>query len=273
MPGARPKPWVQQRDDFMRGLKTIAAILAVMALGAGALAIEWKSVNVGRYGAYPPFNYFDSAKQLQGFDIEIGKALCEKMKVQCEFVAQDWDGIIPALLANKYDAIVASMSMTPERRKVVEFTDKYYQTPASFIAPKDTKLAGITPEDLKGKTIGAQSSTTHSTYLEDKYKDSDVKLYGTQDEANADLASGRLDAVLADKVVLLEFLEKGSDGKCCKFIGGDLRDTKYFGDGSGIAVRKADTDLRDMFNKAIAEIRADGTYKKINDKYFPFDVY
>lgn len=257
----------------MRGFRTIAAIFALMAVGGIAEAKDWTTVKVGTEGAYPPFNYFDSNKELQGFDIEVGKALCERMKVKCEFVAQDWDGIIPALLASKYDAIVASMSMTPERRKIVDFTDKYYQTPAVFITSKDGKITATSPEALKGMTIGAQSSTTHSTYLEDKYKDSSIKLYGTQDEANADLASGRLDAILADKVVLLEWLEKSDAGKCCKFIGGDLRDSKYFGDGAGIAVRKADTDLRDMFNKAIAEIRADGTYQKINDKYFPFNVY
>jgi polar amino acid transport system substrate-binding protein len=257
----------------MRGIATLAAaaLTAVIGLGGAAGAKDWKTVRIGTEGAYPPYNFFDTNKQLQGFDVDIAKALCEKMKVQCEIVAQDWDGIIPALLANKYDAIIASMSVTDERKKVVGFTDKYYAATAQFIAPKDTALKETTPAALAGKTIGAQSSTTHSSYLEDKYKDSTVKLYATQDEANADLATGRLDAVLADKVVLLEWL-KGDAGKCCKTVGTDIKDTKYFGD-AAIAVRQADTDLRDMFNKAIQDIRADGTYKKINDKYFDFDVY
>lgn len=251
----------------------IARILlaaAALAIGAGAAQAEMKKVRIGTEGAYPPFNSVDSAGKLVGFDIEIGEALCAKMKVDCTFVAQDWDGIIPALLAKKYDVILASMSITDERKEKVAFTIPYYLTPGSFIAPKDTKITEITPAALKGKTIGAQSSTTGATYLEDKYKDSEIKLYPTQDEANADLAAGRLDAVLADKFVLYEWLEKSTDGKCCKFVGPDLKDVNP--QGTGIAVRKEDNELREALNKAIQEINADGTFAKINAKYFPFPI-
>jgi lysine-arginine-ornithine-binding protein len=261
------------RGKHMRGIAKLAAavVTAVIAVGGTALAKDWTVVRIGTEGAYPPYNFFDTNKQLQGFDVDIAKALCEKMKVKCEIVAQDWDGIIPALLANKYDAIVASMSVTDERKKVVDFTNKYYAATAQFIAPKNTTITDTTPAAMKGKTLGAQSSTTHSSYLEDKYKESTIKLYATQDEANADLASGRLDGVLADKVALLEWL-KTDAGKCCKPIGTDIKDAKYFGD-AAIAVRKADADPKAMFDNAIDEIRKDGTYKKINDKYFEFDVY
>ncbi|MDQ0301258.1 ABC transporter substrate-binding protein [Ancylobacter polymorphus] len=251
----------------------IARILlaaAALAIGAGAAQAEMKKVRIGTEGAYPPFNSVDSAGKLVGFDIEIGEALCAKMKVECTFVAQDWDGIIPALLAKKYDIILASMSITDERKEKVSFTIPYYLTPGSFIAPKDTKITDIAPAALKGKTIGAQSSTTGATYLEDKYKDSEIKLYPTQDEANADLAAGRLDAVLADKFVLYEWLEKSADGKCCKFVGPDLKDVNP--QGTGIAVRKEDNELREALNKAIQEINADGTFAKINAKYFPFPI-
>ncbi len=248
----------------------ILAAAAALALGAGAAHAEMKTVRIGTEGAYPPFNSVDSTGKLVGFDIDIANALCAKMKVECTFVAQDWDGIIPALLAKKYDAIVASMSITDERKEKVAFTNPYYLTPGNFMAPKDTKITDITPAALKGKTIGAQSSTTGATYLEDKYKDSDIKLYPTQDEANADLAAGRLDAVLADKFVLYEWLEKTDAGKCCKFVGPDLKDVNP--QGTGIAVRKEDNELREMLNKAIAEIVADGTYQKINAKYFPFPI-
>lgn len=251
----------------------IARILlaaAALAIGAGAAQAEMKKVRIGTEGAYPPFNSVDTAGKLVGFDIEIGEALCAKMKVECTFVAQDWDGIIPALLAKKYDLILASMSITDERKEKVAFTIPYYLTPGNFIAPKDTKITEITPAALKGKTIGAQSSTTGATYLEDKYKDSEIKLYPTQDEANADLAAGRLDAVLADKFVLYEWLEKSTDGKCCKFVGPDLKDVNP--QGTGIAVRKEDNELREALNKAIQEINADGTFAKINAKYFPFPI-
>ncbi|WP_018390985.1 ABC transporter substrate-binding protein [Ancylobacter sp. FA202] len=251
----------------------IARILlaaAALAIGAGAAQAEMKKVRIGTEGAYPPFNSVDSAGKLVGFDIEIGEALCAKMKVECTFVAQDWDGIIPALLAKKYDLILASMSITDERKEKVSFTIPYYLTPGSFIAAKDTTITDIAPAALKGKTIGAQSSTTGATYLEDKYKDSEIKLYPTQDEANADLAAGRLDAVLADKFVLYEWLEKSTDGKCCKFVGPDLKDVNP--QGTGIAVRKEDNELRESLNKAIKEIVADGTFAKINAKYFPFPI-
>ncbi len=230
-------------------------------------------VRIGTEGAYPPFNYYDSNKELQGFDVEIAKAICDKMAVKCEFVAQDWDGIIPALLANKYDAIVASMSITEERKKQVDFTDKYYNTPARFIVRKDADNKDVSPEGLKGKTVGAQSATIHANYLEGEYPDSELKLYGTQDEANLDLVAGRLDAVLADSIVLYEWLEKTDDGKCCEFVGEPLTDPTYFGDGAGIAVRKEDQDLKKMMNDALAAIIEDGTYEKINQKYFPFSIY
>ncbi|MEL7303292.1 MAG: transporter substrate-binding domain-containing protein, partial [Pseudomonadota bacterium] len=144
-------------------------------------------------------------------------------------------------------------------------------TPAKFITKKGAGLE-VTPDGLKGKAIGAQSSTTHATYLEDNYKGSNIKLYATQDEANADLVAGRVDAVLADSVVLLDWL-KGKDGSCCEQTGEAIVDPKWFGEGAGIAVRKGDDELREMFNKAIAEIRKDGTYEKINAKYFPFSIY
>jgi polar amino acid transport system substrate-binding protein len=254
----------------MKTLRIIAAA-AILALGAGAAHAEMKKVRIGTEGAYPPFNSVSTSGELVGFDIDIAKALCAKMKVECTFVAQDWDGIIPALLAKKFDAIVASMSITEERKQKVAFTVPYYSTPGNFIAPKDTKLTDLSPAGLKGKTIGTQSSTTASVYLEEKYKDSDIKLYPTQDEANADLANGRLDTILADKFVLYEWLEKTDAGKCCKFIGADLKDVNP--EGTGIAVRKEDNELREALNKAIKEIVADGTYKTINAKYFPFDIY
>ena len=249
-----------------------AAIMVVAAVG-GASAKEWKTVRIGTEGAYPPFNYVEN-NELKGFDIDIAKALCAKMKVECTFVAQDWDGIIPALLAGKYDAIAASMSITEERQKQIDFSKKYYKTPATFAVRKDSPITETSPAALKGKVLGAQGSTIHSNYLEDVYAKAgaEVKLYGKQDEANLDLANGRLDAILADKVVLLEWLNS-KDGTCCKFTGAEYTDAKYFGEGVGVGIRKDDADLVAMFNKAIDEILADSTYKTINDKYFPFSVY
>ncbi|WP_436637377.1 ABC transporter substrate-binding protein [Microbaculum sp. FT89] len=257
----------------MRQFLRIAVAATALAFAGGAAAKDWSTVRIGTEGAYPPFNFYDTNNQLQGFDIEIAQAICDKMAVKCEFVAQDWDGIIPALLANKYDAIVASMSITEERKKQVDFTDKYYHTPARFIARKESAVTDTSAEALKGKALGAQSATIHANFLEGERADSDLKLYGTQDEANMDLANGRLDAVLADSVVLYEWLENTEEGKCCEFVGEPETDPAYFGSGAGIALRKEDQDLKKMMNEALAAIIADGTYEKINDKYFPFSIY
>ena len=257
----------------MINFKNLAFVaLATAIMSSGAFAADWTKIRVGTEGAYKPFNYIDSNGELQGFDVDIGKALCAEMKAECTFVAQDWDGIIPALLAKKYDVIIASMSITEERMKKVDFTNKYYDTPAKFVAKKGSGITNTGPADLKGKTLGAQSSTTHSSYLEDNYKDSTVKLYATQDEANADLVAGRLDAILADSVVILDWLG-GDDGSCCEHVGEAHKDPKYFGLGAGIAVRKEDGDLKEKLNTALAAILENGTYKKINEKYFPFPVY
>ncbi len=257
----------------MKLIKTLlAAAFAVVVIAAGASASDMKKVRIGTEGAYPPFNSYDADKNLVGFDIDIAKALCAKMKADCTFVAQDWDGIIPALLANKYDAIIASMSITAERMKKVAFSNKYYNTPARFVAQKGSGITDVSPAALKGKVVGAQSSTTHSSYLEDVYKGAEIKLYGTQDEANLDLTSGRADLVLADSIVLLEWM-KTKEGACCEFVGPDIQSEKHFGKGAGIAMRKEDTELKTAMNKALAEIIADGTYKKINEKYFPFSIY
>ena len=251
-------------------LKTLAAAAFATVLMAGPSFAD--EIRIGTEGAYPPFNYTDAGGELKGFDIDIAKALCEEMEATCTFVAQDWDGIIPALIANKYDAIIASMSITPERMETVDFSDKYYSTPPALIAPQSTDLTETTPAALSGKTIGAQSSTTHATFLEDVYKDSTIKLYPTQDEANADLAAGRLDAVAADSVVLGEYL-KTEAGSGAKMVGMMENDPKYFGAGAGIAIRKGEDELRERFNKAIAAIRENGKYKEVQDKYFDFDVY
>ncbi|SEQ86083.1 amino acid ABC transporter substrate-binding protein, PAAT family [Faunimonas pinastri] len=256
--------------SFFRSL-ALAAAAMVLATGV-ASAKDWTKVRFGTEGAYPPFNQTSADGKLVGFDIDIGNALCDKMKVQCEWVVQDWDGIIPALQANKFDAVLSSMSITDERKKIVSFSDKYYTSPIAFMAPKDAKLTDISPASLAGKTIGTQSSTISANYLQDLYGKSDVKLYPTQDEANLELGNGRLDVAVADKFVAYQWLQTDA-GKCCDFVGKDVTEQKYVGDGIGIAFRKDDEGLKDKVNKALAEIRADGTYAKINAKYFPFSIY
>ena len=245
----------------------------MLAVAAGvAQAKDWTTVRIAMDATYPPFESLDPSGQIVGFDKDIGDALCERMKVKCEFANTAWDGIIPGLLASKYDAILSSMSITEERKQQIDFTDKIYNTPPAIAVPKDSTLKGVTPEDLAGITIGAQTSTTHANYAEEKFPNTELKIYPSPDEYKLDLSNGRLDAAIDDVVVLDEWV-KSEAGACCMIIGTLTPDPVINGAGAGIGIRKEDTDLRDMFNKAIAEIIADGTYKKINDKYFSFDVY
>ncbi|QBK31064.1 MAG: ABC transporter substrate-binding protein [Roseitalea porphyridii] len=257
----------------MRSTKTILAAATTLALSLGAAqAQDQMQIKIGTEGAYPPFNTLEADGTLTGFDIDIAKALCEEMNAECEFVTQDWDGIIPALVAGKFDAIIASMSITEERKQTVDFTNKYYNTPPAIAVPKDSDIEAATDEALAGRSIGAQSATTHSNYAEEKLSSADLRLYPTPDEYKLDLASGRIDAVIDDVVVLSEWLDT-EDGACCKILDTLTPDPVINGEGAGIAVRKGEDELREAFNAAIEAIRENGTYQEINDKYFAFDVY
>jgi lysine-arginine-ornithine-binding protein len=258
----------------MKAFKILAGVVIATGLAiGGAGADEMRKVRIGTEGAYPPFNSIDASGQLVGFDIDIANALCAAAKFQCEFVVQDWDGIIPALQANKYDAIIASMSITEKRKEVVDFTGKYYNTPAKFIAAEGTEFDFTQDSGLDGKKIGVQGSTIHEDFARYMWPKAEVVTYATQDEANADLVSGRVDLVMADSVALLEGFLVTDAGQGYAFAGPDYNDPKYHGEGAGIAIRKGEQDLVDAFNKAIAQIRSDGTYAAINAKYFDFDVY
>ncbi len=243
-----------------------AATVAVLAFGAVAAQAS-DSIRIATEGAFPPFNTIDDKGQPQGFDVDIARALCAQMKADCEIVTQDWDGIIPGLLAKKYDAIIASMSITPERLEAVAFSDPYYSNKLQFVAPKGKEF-NLSADGLKGKTVGAQRATISAQWLEEHRPGADIKLYGTQEEAFLDLASGRLDVVLNDVYVTYDWL-KSDAGKDFEFKGQPVFDD----DKIAVALRKGDDALREKINKALAEIIANGTYEKINADYFPFSIY
>jgi len=235
--------------------------MALMLISGSALADK---IRIGTEGAYPPFNMITKDGQVAGFDIDIAKALCDKMGAECSFVTQDWDGIIPGLLAGKYDAIIASMSITDERKKAVDFTDRYYSNSLALIAKKGSK---VDPKNLSGLSVGAQRATIAADHAQ-KIEGAKVKLYDTQENAYLDLASGRIDVLVTDRLPGYDWL-KSKQGQGFQFVG----DAIDIGDQIGIAIRKGNDKLRQRFNKALKEIRADGTYDKINAKYFPFSIY
>lgn len=256
-------------------MKKLVFFMAFTLIFAAATvqAKEWNKVRVAIEGAYPPFSEVSPSGELIGFDVDIAVALCEAMGAEPVLVTQGWDGMIPGLLARKYDTIIASMSITEERLKTVDFTNKYYQTPAKFMIKK-----GLIPEfslaALKGKVVGVQRETIHDKYLTEVYGD-DVKIvrYGSLDEAFLDVKAGRIDIVMADSIALMDGFLSKDDGKDYEFVGPDMVDPKIFGPGIGAAIRKQDGDLKQKLNDAIVKIRANGTYEKIQNKYFDFNVY
>ncbi|GMM88722.1 ABC transporter substrate-binding protein [Vibrio fortis] len=248
----------------------VAALAATAATGV-AQAKEWKTVRFGIEGAYPPFSWTEADGSLKGFDVDMANALCTEMQVKCKIVAQDWDGIIPSLLARKYDAIIAAMSITEERKKKIDFTGKYALIPNKFIAKKG---AGLNFDDLSGQKIAVQRATTHDKYLTDNYGDTvDIVRYGSFDEAYLDLANGRVAAVLGDASALEEGVLNKAGGEAYEFVGPSLTDPKWFGEGFGIAVRKQDKDLTKKLDEAIISLREKGIYQDIAAKYFNYDVY
>lgn len=219
-------------------------------------------LRIGTEGAYAPFNYTNADGSLGGFDIEIANALCADMGVTCEIVAQDWDGIIPGLKAGKYDAIVAAMSITPERAEQVSFTDPYFSNTLVFLAKEGSGFDPSNPDDINSKSIAAQRSTISSQWLEQAYPKANMQLYDTLSNAFLDLGSGRVEAMISDKLPAIEWLSSASGSQYT--LKGDEIDID---DNFAIAVRPGDP-LQAKINDSLAAIKADGTYAAINEKYF-----
>ena len=220
-------------------------------------------LRIGTEGAYAPFNYTNADGTLGGFDVEIANAICDDLQMTCEIIAQDWDGIIPGLKAGKYDAIVAAMSVTPERAKQVAFTDPYFSNALVFLAKKDSSFDPANSSDIDAHSIAAQRSTISSQWLENAYPKADMKLYDTLSNAFLDLGSGRVDAMISDKLPALEWLGSASGSNYA--IKGDEIDIN---DNFAIAVRPNDEALQTKINKSLANLKSNGTYDKINQKYF-----
>jgi arginine/ornithine transport system substrate-binding protein len=244
-----------------------AMIAAIAGLGIAGSAVA-ADLNICVEGAYPPFSYTTDSGAVEGFDIDIANALCAQMGKECAMVKTDWDGIIPALLERKCDAIIASMSITEERKKVIDFSTKYYNTPARFVG-KD----GMLESDLNGKVVGVQRGTIHQQFMEGEFPNIELKLYGSQDEAYLDLTAGRVDAIMADSIATLDGFLATEDGEGYAFFGPAYSIPKYHGVGAGIGVRQGEEDLRNAFSHAIGVIRGTGEYQEINAKYFDFDVF
>lgn len=251
--------------------KLLSAFACAAALLSAPLIA--KEVRLASDFTYPPFNYKDASGKPVGFDIEIADALCAEAKLECTWVSQGWDSLIPSLLARKSDVIMASMRITQERKKKVLFTNKYYQTPARFVAKSGSNVQ-MTKQGLKGKVIGVQRGTIHDRYVTDMFAGvAEIKRYSGQDEVYIDMGNGRLDLTFgnADQLALA-FLDKDI-GQGFEFVGEAITDKAYIGEGTALALRHNDKALAEKFNQAIETIRQNGTYDKIAAKYFSFDIY
>ncbi|MGH6811411.1 MAG: transporter substrate-binding domain-containing protein [Methylocella sp.] len=231
----------------------------------------WRTVRIASEGARPPYNYLEH-NELAGFEIDLARNLCARMKVSCSFIAQDWDGLIPGLLGHRYDAIMAAMEITSEDRKIIAFTKPYIRMPSSFMTAKQGATLDTGPAGLAGKAIGVESGSTQEAYLEDVYKQSEIRPYATLEEAILDLAEGRLDAVVGDKDAIAEYMKTRKEAQCCVLSADVPRDPAYFGDGIGIGLRKEDKALKAMFEKALDSCVADGAFARIRAKYFAFKI-
>lgn len=252
----------------------LSLVVAGISLGKPAVASE----PVIRFGVaaepYAPFSVKDASGKWQGWEIDLMNAVCKEMKANCEIVDVAWDGIIPALQEKKFDVIWSSMSITDERKKVIDFTDKYYYSPNVLVGAKaDSRAFDVMkPDTFKGVAIAAQNASLQATYLQQKLSGvADVKIYPTLDDEVADLQAGRVDLIAAAGIQIQDFLKKpeGADYE----VKVTLPHEKMFGYGDGGGLRKDDTALKDRLNAAIKAVRASGEYDAITKRYFDFDIY
>ena len=245
----------------------LAATAALMLGAAGATSAKADLVFATDAAPYPPFTSQNAAGEWEGWEYDILQALCAEMNEKCTLIPIAWDGIIPALLEKKMDGIFGSMSITPERQKQINFSDMYYNSASVIIGPKGGDH-NISPEALKGKTIAAPASTTHANYVEKYFVPAGAisKTYKGQDEANADIAAGRIEYIVADGVALKPFLET-AEGACCEVYGAVPHDMAILGNGVGVAFRKEDTALRDKVNAAIKSFANKGGFDALTKKY------
>lgn len=252
---------------------SLSLVLAFSSATAAFAAIPQK-IRIGTDPTYAPFESKNAQGELVGFDIDLAKELCKRINTQCTFVENPLDALIPSLKAKKIDAIMSSLSITEKRQQEIAFTDKLYAADSRLVVAKDSAIQP-TIESLKGKRVGVLQGTTQETFGNEHWAPKGIEIvsYQGQDNIYSDLTAGRIDAAFQDEVAASEGFLKQPAGKDYDFAGPSVKDKKYFGDGTGIGLRKDDTELKAAFDKALGELRKDGTYDKMASKYFNFNVY
>lgn len=262
----------------MARTKSLFLATMLMVLGAAPAVADNMKLVVAVEGAFPPYNEVGPDGNLQGFDVDFAREVCKKIQADCELVKQDWDGMIPGLLAKKYDVIISSMGILPEREEKIDFTIPYYQAPTGLVALKSAGAkAGADGypdgDSLAGKKIGVQRATAYESWAREKWPKAEIVVYDSSQSADLDIQNGRLDARFDDYVLLSDGIMKGEGADQFERVGNIYTEAAMGSKGEGIALRKGNDQLKESINKAILAMRQDGSYKAINDKYFSFDIY
>lgn len=254
---------------FNNWLRLLIFILSSYLSTASAV----ERLRIATEGAYPPFSFINEQDQLVGFDVDIAQALCRVLKTECEIIAVPWKELLPGLVAGRYEVIVASMAKTPERERQAEFTNSYYRARNVFIGnSKKQRMTEVTPKTARGKILATQDGTTYANYLRTHFQaTTTLKLTTTLTEAFILLARGDVDLVMTDNLSAFEFL-RSSTGQELDIIGPPLP-TNEISESAYIQVRKGNTRLRDALNAALHTLWLDGTYQRVNARYFPFSIY
>jgi polar amino acid transport system substrate-binding protein len=222
---------------------------------------------------YPPFHYYDEVGELTGFNIDLAQAICEVLGVECQIVATNWSSLIPAIETGEADAAIASIRITAEALKSADFTLRYYATPARFAARKESEITDIRPETIKGLKIGVAKESGHEAYLKTFFPGAPIAAFDTSEAAQRALKEGAIDLVFADGVSLAFWFNGVESERCCEFRGGPFLDSRFFGEGVGIAVKKGNRNLVQALNYALEQVHARGTYEELFLRYFPMNFF
>ena len=262
----------------MRKILKYFFLLTILKLYFVSFAFA-ETLRVGTECTYHPFNYRDSSGKLQGYDVDVAKEVGKRIGAKIKFVCQKWDGMIPALLSNKFDLIVASMSITNKRRKKIDFSYPYRVSIGQFIGAKSKNLnlfnadGTINNNGFKGVRIGIERATTYANWIKAKVPNADIAYYDSNEALYLDLKSGRVDAIMTNPMkAFLRFLSK-PDGEGFKVIGPQLAEEEYFGIGVGIGIRKGNEALLARIDNALKPMTKDGSLERFAKKIFPFTIH
>jgi polar amino acid transport system substrate-binding protein len=222
---------------------------------------------------YPPFNYYDEEGQLTGFNVDLAHALCRELGVTCEVTSAEWNTLIPSLKNNEADAVLASLAISAKSVGEVEFTNRYYSTPARFAAKTGSSIGEISVAELSGRKIAVVKGTAHEAFLRDFFEGAKILAFPTDAEARAALKDGKAELLFGDGISLMFWIQGTDSARCCEFKGEGYSEPRYFGDGVGIAVKKGNTRLREVLDYALARVKASGRYEELMLRYFPLPPY